>query len=204
MQFNYEFLGLIPLEMSLKIMEEKLSAAVQQKKGFIFGQEHPLVYTAGIKTKSVHILKEIPVKKLRRGGSVTLHNPGQLVFYTVVPLAEMTCGLKGYIRFLENIGILLFKRFGLETLGSQQHTGIWTKHGKIGFIGLGARRGAVYHGMALNIYNDLADYDPILSCGLTEPITRLIDEVQFSRKPLSSISDDLFEIYQLNATQIFS
>lgn len=134
------------------------------------------MYTGGLKTEEGHVLSRVEVKRLRRGGSVTLHNPGQLVFYTVVPLEMITCSLEGYIRFLEGVGAAFVGGFGVEAFPGTEHTGVWTRRGKIGFIGIGARRGAIYHGMAINIQNDLRDYDAILSCGLTDPVSRLIDE----------------------------
>ena len=49
--------------------------------------EHPVTYTAGIRSKDEEILdKSISVLKTNRGGKITLHNPGQQVVYFVINL----------------------------------------------------------------------------------------------------------------------
>ena len=186
-------------------MEEKITEAVQQKKGFVFGLEHEMVYTAGLKTESAHILKELPYIKTRRGGSITVHNPGQLVFYTVIPLSEIGQNLEKYIRTLEISIIKLLALYGIGSFQHEDHTGVWTNKGKIAFIGISAKKGAVYHGAALNIQNDLNDYKPILSCGLDLPITRMIDEPEINTNVLSlpEISKKLFELFIIEMKNTF-
>lgn len=178
-------------------MEEKISVAVQQKKCFIFGLEHELVYTAGLKTSHEHILEDVHYVKSRRGGSITVHNPGQLVFYTIVPLNQIERDLERYIRLIEVSMIRTLYLYGINAFQNDEHTGVWTNRGKIGFIGIAAKKGAVYHGAALNVKNNMADYKPILSCGLDLPITRMIDEPDVSPENLSlpEISQMWYEIY---------
>jgi len=209
METEHRYAGRIELAKSVRIMEEKLEEVVQQKKVFILSQEHPLVYTAGIKTAPDHIIGQVDVVKLRRGGSVTLHNPGQLVFYTVLPLQMARGGLPGYIRSLEEIVITYLKeQWQVSGFRHDQHTGVWASKGKISFIGLGAKRGAIYHGLCLNLTNDLNDYLPIKSCGLELPVTRVADETDRLLKSSSEIiekaANDLFEIFrrQLESTLI--
>lgn len=178
-------------------MEEKISEAVQQKKGFVYALEHETVYTAGLKTSPEHILKDVPCVKTRRGGSITVHNPGQLVFYTVLPLSEIAGDLERYIRTLEISIINTLSFYGITSFQHADHTGVWTKKGKIAFIGISAKKGAVYHGAALNVNNDLNDYLPILSCGLSLPITRMIDEPEINTKNLllGNIAKKWFDTY---------
>jgi lipoyl(octanoyl) transferase len=178
-------------------MEEKITEAVQQKKAFVYGLEHEKIYTAGLKTAPEHILQNLPYVKTRRGGSITVHNPGQLVFYTVLPLSEIDGNLEKYIRSLEISIIKTIATYGISSFQHDDHTGVWTKKGKIAFIGISAKKGAVYHGAALNVNNDLNDYKPILSCGLDLPITRMVDEPEVNKNNLSlpEISKKWFEIY---------
>ena len=47
--------------------------------------EHPLTYTAGIRSDKKEILdKKIKILKTDRGGKITLHNPGQKIIYLVL------------------------------------------------------------------------------------------------------------------------
>lgn len=174
-----KYLDLISYQDILSIMEEKLSEVVQQKKIHILGAEHPKIYTAGLRTQKDHILNDIVLIQTRRGGSVTVHNPGQLMFYPVFPLEVIHGNLGQYIRLLETTMIETLRFYRVEAFQNPDHTGVWTGLGKIGFIGIGAKKGAVYHGAAVNIMNDLEDYRPILSCGLKLPVTRLLDQPQY-------------------------
>jgi len=179
-------------------MEEKITEAVQQKNGFIFGLEHETVYTAGLKTLPEHILKDLTYIKTRRGGSITVHNPGQLILYTVVPMTEINSNLEKYIRTLEVSIVQTLLKYGISSFQHDEHTGVWTNRGKIAFIGISAKKGAVYHGAAINVNNNLDAYAPIVSCGLTLPITRMIDEPGLNTKSLilPSISKIWFEVYK--------
>jgi len=189
MQINAKYFGVISYEEGLKLMEEKINEAVQQKKCEVLGFEHPLVYTAGIKTNLDHILENIPIVKSRRGGSVTLHNPGQLVFYTVLPIKSLIGGMVEYIRMLEAVTINTLAHYNIHATLHPEHTGVWTDSGKIAFIGLALKNRCIYHGCAINIENNLEDYAPIKSCGLDLPITRLVDELDSKNKDSISLPD---------------
>ena len=50
---------------------------------------HPSTYTAGISTKSNEILdKKINIIKTNRGGKITWHGPGQMIFYFVINFSK--------------------------------------------------------------------------------------------------------------------
>jgi len=178
-------------------MEEKITDTVQQKKGFVYGLEHKKIYTTGLKTAPEHILENINVIKTRRGGSVTVHNPGQLILYAIFPLVEIGGNLEKYIRTLEHSIIHTLSQYSIDSFQHPEHTGVWTKKGKIAFIGIAAKKGAVYHGAALNVNNNLEDYSPILSCGLDLPVTRMVDEtnITHSNLLLSEISKKWFHSF---------
>jgi len=189
MQIDSKYVGIISYEKGIELMEEKINEAVQQKKCYVYGMENHLVYTAGIKTNVDHILENIPVVKSRRGGSITLHNPGQLVFYAILPIKSIQGGMVEYIRMLENVIINTLKQYGVRAFLHPDHTGVWTNSGKIAFVGLALKNKCIYHGCAINVENDLEDYAPIKSCGLDLPITRLIDELNSPAKDSLSLPD---------------
>lgn len=142
----------------------------------VWGLEHPLVYTTGLKTEKNHILDPtIDLHPARRGGSVTLHNPGQLVVYFSLPLAEVQGGLEQFVRLLEATLAETLLSFGVPCNLSPGASGIFTAKGKIAFIGLGLKKNFIYHGISLNVTNNLADFHAINSCGLTLPMTRMAD-----------------------------
>ena len=76
-----EFLGKIGYADAVWRMEAAIQKA-DPDTAIVWGLEHPLIYTSGLKTEKTHILAPgLKIEPARRGGSVTLHNPGQLVVY---------------------------------------------------------------------------------------------------------------------------
>lgn len=176
MQFKFKYAGLIDYDSMHKKMLEKIPEAVQQKTVYFWGLEHPLVYTSGLNFRPEHIVNDISVKKVRRGGSVTLHNRGQLVFYTVFPLELLEgSGPDLLIRIFETAITEILLEAGITAYLTPPHSGVWTPQGKIAFTGLGMKQKAVFHGISVNLTNNLDDYRPIFSCGLKLPVTSLAE-----------------------------
>ncbi len=190
----YDYLGRVEYSKAVQLMEEHIIQAHQTKKAYWWGLEHDLVYTAGISTEKEHVLdSSLFITQSRRGGSVTVHNPGQLIFYSVFPLAMVCGGLQAYIRFLEASIIETFWQYGVFAFLSPPNSGVWTRRGKIAFVGLGMKKGMIYHGVAINLINHLDDYQKIQSCGLRLPVSRLEDETNIQGKKNSLDTKHILE-----------
>ncbi len=136
--------------------------------------EHPPVITLGAR-QSANILlatrddlaqKYIDIVDIRRGGGTTAHNPGQLVFYPILNLQELNLGISEYIRKLESIGAELLEQFGVHAERKKGLPGLWVAEKKIASIGVRVSKFITYHGMAINIKNDLSIFDFLIPCGL--------------------------------------
>ncbi len=136
--------------------------------------EHPPVITFGAR-KSANKLQvsreslmqqNIDVVDIRRGGGTTAHNPGQLVFYPILNLQELGLGISEYIRELEKIGAGLLEKLGVKSQQRKGLRGLWIDNRKIASIGVRVSKFVTYHGMAINIQNDLSIFDYITPCGL--------------------------------------
>lgn len=172
-----QFIGLTTYQDALQLMEQTIAQA-DSHTACVWGLEHPLIFTSGLKTEAAHILSpEIQVVPARRGGSVTLHNPGQLVVYFVLPLAAVNGGLERFVRVLEAVMAETLLGFGIDVYLMPNASGVFTRQGKIAFIGLGLKKGCIYHGISINVANNLADFRAIHSCGLTLPITSMQAEL---------------------------
>lgn len=184
-----------------------MEQAIAQSEGDtaqIWGLEHPLIYTSGLKTDAAHILShELQVMPARRGGSVTLHNPGQLVVYFVLPLAAVHGGLERFVRVLEAVMAETLLSFGIEVNLLPGASGIFTAAGKIAFIGLGLKKGCIYHGVAINVTNNLADFCAIQSCGLTLPMTSMLAHLS-ERTPSTADVFARFSTLLLERFQVMS
>jgi len=139
----------------------------------LIAEHHPVI-TLGAR-KSLNRLciteeqaeeKGIEIAKVRRGGGCTAHNPGQVVLYPIIKLRSLQLGVSDYIRALETIGIELLDQLGIAADRRKGFPGLWTADRKIGSIGVRIQRGVTFHGMAININNDLGIFETIVPCGL--------------------------------------
>jgi lipoate-protein ligase B len=136
--------------------------------------EHPPVITLGARQSANKLLankddltqKHIEVVDIRRGGGTTAHNPGQLVFYPIINLQEYGLGISEYIRKLESIGVELLEPFDAHAERKKGLPGLWIGAKKIASIGVRVSKFVTYHGMAININNDLSIFDFLIPCGL--------------------------------------
>jgi len=136
--------------------------------------EHNPVITLGARQSANKLLaskedlaqKHIDVIDIRRGGGTTAHNPGQLVFYPILNLQQLKLGISEYIRELESIGAELLEQLGVHAERQKGYPGLWIGPKKIASIGVRVSKFITYHGMAMNIQNDLSIFDSITPCGL--------------------------------------
>jgi len=136
--------------------------------------EHPPVITLGARQSANKLLasrsdlekRQIDVVDIRRGGGATAHNPGQLVFYPILNLHRLGLDINEYIRKLEAIGIELLELLGISSQRREGLPGLWVGDRKIASIGVRVSKSVTYHGMAINIQNDLSIFDYITPCGL--------------------------------------
>ncbi|MBE7558880.1 lipoyl synthase [bacterium] len=120
----------------------------------------------------------IAVCQTNRGGQTTGHNPGQLVAYPVLSLRACGLDVERYLRRLEASVVQLLAEHGVSAHTIAGRTGVWVGEAKIASLGVRVRRGVVYHGVALNVENDLSLFDHFVMCGLPEAKpTRLCDLV---------------------------
>jgi lipoyl(octanoyl) transferase len=141
--------------------------------------EHPAVLTLGRQSDPAHILvsteqlaaRGIEVIRVERGGEVTYHGPGQLVAYPIVALGRRGMLVRPFVRALEAALEDTCLAHGVQAGRREGHPGCWCDGDgpvprKIGALGLRVERGVTYHGIALNVTADLADFDLIDPCGM--------------------------------------
>ena len=139
--------------------------------------EHPHTYTRGRLAPDSDLLLDeatlsargIAVVETDRGGLITYHGPGQLVAYPIIRLRGRG-GPHWYVRTLERVIISVLSEFGLAATTVEGRTGVWTADAqrKIAAIGVKIAGGVAYHGFAINVDPDLAMFDGIIPCGITD------------------------------------
>jgi len=134
--------------------------------------EHPSVYTAGRRTDiSDRPTDDTLVIDVDRGGEITWHGPGQLVGYPIVKLANRL-DVVGFVRQLETALINTCEQFGLAAMRYPERSGVWLRDEKgdrkIAAIGIRVAKGVTMHGFALNVNPDLAGFNQIVPCGISD------------------------------------
>nr|WP_221187666.1 lipoyl(octanoyl) transferase LipB [Halomonas stenophila] len=140
--------------------------------------EHDPVFTQGQAGKPEHLLMpgDIPVVQTDRGGQVTYHGPGQVVLYPLLDVRRARLGVRDLVSALENATIALLADHGVEAHARPDAPGVYVGEAKIASLGLRIRRGASFHGIALNVDGDLSPFDRINPCGYAGmAMTRLVD-----------------------------
>jgi lipoic acid synthetase len=164
--------------------------------------EHQAVITLGARQGANKLLasredlaqKQIDVVDIRRGGGATVHNPGQLVFYPILHLKELDLGISEYIRELEAIGAELLQQLGITSRRRKGFPGLWVDNRKIASIGARVSKFVTYHGMAINIQNDLRIFDFIVPCGLDGvEITSVLKETG-KRYSMNQVKENLSQL----------
>ncbi|KJJ85683.1 lipoate-protein ligase B [Candidatus Omnitrophus magneticus] len=134
--------------------------------------EHPSVITfgklaqgEGFKDKEYFNRERVSFVNTTRGGKITYHGPGQLMIYPIIDLKALKKDITRYIKFLENAVIAGLKSFDIigETLEGRH--GVWVDKKKIAFIGVAVKEWVTYHGVSVNINNDITAFTKIIPCG---------------------------------------
>ncbi len=136
--------------------------------------EHPSVYTAGRRTEPFERpMDGTPVVDVDRGGKITWHGPGQLVGYPIVRLPQ-PMAVVDHVRRIEAMLIDVCSELGMPSMRVTGRSGVWIAadergpERKVAAIGVRVSQGVTMHGFALNCDCDLAWFDRIVPCGITD------------------------------------
>jgi lipoyl(octanoyl) transferase len=171
-------LGLSDFEPTWRAMQKFTDGRQSSTSDEIWFVEHPPVFTLGLNASREHLLSpgDIPVLQIDRGGQVTYHGPGQLVVYPLIDLRRRGLNVRELVVALEDAVIAYAAELGVTAQGSRAAPGVYVNGAKLASVGLRIRRGASYHGLALNVSLDLRPFERINVCGHRGlGVTRLID-----------------------------
>ena len=199
-------LGLVDYSFGINFQKNLVNQIKKYENHMIF-LEHNKTITIGTKGTDEDILitdKELKnngfsVIKTDRGGQATIHNKGQIVAYILVQLREFELKPVDYVRRIESMIVDFLKQVGIDSKIIVGKTGVWIdsigKQSKIAAIGVRVSGGVTMHGFALNIDNDLNDFDSIIPCGLAgSEVTSLKRELKIDIDK-SEIKDKLINSF---------
>jgi lipoyl(octanoyl) transferase len=171
-------LGVMRYAEALVLMEatHREVAADPDHPGVILVVEHPPVVTMGNRPlpEDMHVTPEflgqfgVDFHKIDRGGSVTVHEPGQAVVYPIVRIDATHRTVKRFVSALEEAMILICSECGITANRDPINAGVWVGQNKIGAVGVRILERASKHGLAFNVNNSLDTFRWIIPCGLRE------------------------------------
>lgn len=169
-------LGLMKYQSALELMDQ-LHKEVAENAGAdeqILVVEHPSVVTMGLrdrssdmKTTEAELLRRgVDFHHIDRGGSVTIHEPGQLVIYPIVRVHSRDLTVRRLVWALEEVMIQECARWGLTAQRDAINPGVWLGSNKVGALGVRVAQHVSKHGLALNVCNSLDTFSHIIPCGI--------------------------------------
>lgn len=105
------------------------------------------------------------VRLCRRGGKVTWHGPGQLVAYPILSVGRGRRSIRAHVDVLQQTVVDALAIFGINATRRDDCIGVWVGESKIASVGVAVDRWICYHGVAINVCNDLSAFDAIVACG---------------------------------------
>ena len=185
---------------ALVFLEKRVEMVKKGGPELVWFLEHPITYTAGIRSKNEEIIDtSIDIVKTNRGGKITLHNPGQQIVYFVINLNKRKRDIRNLIKQIENTIINLLKIYNIKSYSDRKNIGIWVKRKKIAAIGIRVSRWIAYHGFSINIKNNLNDYKKIIPCGLDN---RKVTSFKDQKKDTKKIKENLKRILLYHLSKV--
>lgn len=211
--FNIIDLGLVDYLRADRIQREILAevkAGVSQNSLIL--AEFFKVFTIGRSGSEDNILtspdflKEegIDIYKVNRGGDITCHNPGQLVAYPIFNLSNFRKDIGWFLRSLEEVVIRALSAYNICGERKSGFTGVWVGEKKIASIGIAVSKWVTYHGMALNVNNDLSIFDYINPCGIKSCKAASVAELKGEAMDMEELKRNIMEQFTTIFTEIAS
>jgi lipoyl(octanoyl) transferase len=200
-------LGVAPY-VPVQDLQRRLRQAVIDGKirGVLLLLEHEPVITLGTRagvqdlrsaSNAASSTPSIDIVESERGGQATLHAPGQLISYPILPIPGRD--LPAYVHGLEEILALLLSGLGIQAVRKAQAPGLYVAGAKIASVGLRCSHWVASHGTSLNVSVDLSLFDLIVSCG--DPGLRQTSVGALARRNVAMA--EIKERYLQAAQQVF-
>ena len=159
--------------------------------------EHPPVITLGRGAKAGNVLwsrarleeQGFQIFETDRGGDVTYHGPGQIVGYPILDLKPDRKDVRKYVGSVEELMIRVAADYGIDAGRVQGRTGVWTGPGKLGAIGVHLSRWITSHGFAFNVSTQLADFQAIVPCGISDAGVVSLESLLGKAPPLAEVEE---------------
>ena len=176
----------------------------RDKNVLVFCQ-HPTVITIGRNGTINNVLSQpdflksigIKVIDIDRGGDVTMHNPGQLVGYPIFNLSSFKEDLHWFLRQIESAIIDLAAVYGIKAGRVDGLTGVWVDgKRKLCAMGMHCSRWVTSHGFALNVNNNLSEFNYIVPCGIQDKGVTSLSIETGQNIDINSVAEECQKIFE--------
>lgn len=193
-KWNWDYLEALEFQKAA----QKMVAKNKQLKVFIFCN-HPHCFTLGRGNErgvesllefdsSIESSLNFPVHRIKRGGGITFHYPGQWIFYPIIALGPTNSMSDLMNWMLKSVRDTVADHFNVkDVVTANKLMGVWHKRRKLASIGMGADRFITEHGLALNLiydekmFNELSKISP---CGISSTTYISLDQITNSSENL--------------------
>ena len=204
-------LGFQEYNESLKT-QEQIHSYIKEKNinGIILTMNYSNLFTIGKSGKKSDILvsqevlnkKGINVYESNRGGEITYHGPGQLIYYPIINLKKLKIKPVEYVRIIQKTVINSLYDFNIQSEHENQPVGVWVKGKKISSIGVRISKSVSLHGVAINLNCDLKYFTYIIPCGIKDlNLTNITNETNskcekndFDNSFLKNFNQNIFNL----------
>ena len=164
MALNIKYLGLTDYKTCWLAMKAHIEN--NPKSDEIWVTEHNPIYTTGLNKKDLKLPNSsIPHLFVDRGGKITFHGPGQIIFYFLINLNKNKLSIRRLVSGIENCIVMYLKNKNIIGKLKKNAPGIYVDEKKIASIGLRLKKGFTYHGLSLNVNMNLDPFLDIDPCG---------------------------------------
>jgi len=125
----------VALDLQLRLLEAKKTGEIEADLLLLL--EHPAVITLGLRGDESNIValpallaeRQIQVHRIRRGGDVTYHGPGQLVGYPIINLRRVPKrkDVGRFVWVMQEAIIRVLATYGLPTERIDKIIGVWVR-----------------------------------------------------------------------------
>ena len=204
-------LGFQEYNESLKT-QEQIHSYIKEKNinGIILTMNYSNLFTIGKSGKKSDILvsqevlnkKGINVYESNRGGEITYHGPGQMIYYPIINLKKLKIKPVEYVRIIQKTVINSLYDFNIQSEHENQPVGVWVKGKKISSIGVRISKSVSLHGVAINLNCDLKYFTYIIPCGIKDlNLTNITNETNskcekndFDNSFLKNFNQNIFNL----------
>lgn len=171
------------LELQCALVDQRIANSKTGQDTVVVCQ-HPPTITLGKRSAPEHLIQPrqwfeqngVEVLTVDRGGSVTVHEPGQWVCYPILRLSDYGLSVSAYVDALVAWISAVCRRCGVTVSAAPwppvahpkgtHLAGVWVQDRKVASVGIGVKQGVTMHGVALNVNNDGKLFDAVVPCGI--------------------------------------